>query len=326
MKALLTMTLTATAMFGLLPVVPAGAAGSSAACDFSVVVDLSPGLGARPASGTFASRGGARGRIHCIGSDDGQAFTGSGTASASGDFGTGPLTRGRGDDCLLGSGRIRLEAELPYLGLGEIEGGNRTEPLRADLAYARVGATMTLQGSGDDVASADGVATWTPSGSAACAVWVGDARSFRIEGRLLLDDIGPGASPRPDASRDFGPEAARCDRELTGTRGADRLRGTTASELIRGLQGADRLDGRGDGDCLLGGSGNDRVSGGSGPDAVTGGPGRDRLIGGSGDDALAARDGERDVVDCGAGYDRADVDRLDSVRSCEVVRRSSYAS
>jgi len=93
-------------------------------------------------------------------------------------------------------------------------------------------------------------------------------------------------------------------RRLTGTNGVDVLRGGARRDVLSGRRGADRL------------------SGGGGDDALTGGLGRDVLDGGPGDDVLLARDGERDVVRCGAGADRVVADRHDSIaRDCEAVRR-----
>ena len=67
--------------------------------------------------------------------------------------------------------------------------------------------------------------------------------------------------------------------------------------------------------------GNDVLYGGRGDDRLDGGPGRDRLFGGPGNDMLRARDGARDVVDCGPGRDTAVIDRFDRVSGCETVRR-----
>ena len=53
-----------------------------------------------------------------------------------------------------------------------------------------------------------------------------------------------------------------------------------------------------------------------------GGPGRNRLRGGRGNDRLSAANGKRDLVNCGAGRDRARVDAFDLVRGCERVRRT----
>jgi len=56
-------------------------------------------------------------------------------------------------------------------------------------------------------------------------------------------------------------------------------------------------------------------------DELDGGHGA--LKGGSGNDTISARDRKRDTINCGAGRDRAVVDRIDRVaRNCErVVRR-----
>jgi Ca2+-binding RTX toxin-like protein len=50
-----------------------------------------------------------------------------------------------------------------------------------------------------------------------------------------------------------------------------------------------------------------------------GGGGVDTLLGGAGSDTIYAADGERDVVDCGAGSDRAIVDAFDRATGCEVL-------
>jgi Ca2+-binding RTX toxin-like protein len=90
------------------------------------------------------------------------------------------------------------------------------------------------------------------------------------------------------------PTARRCSRRRLGTSRGDRLTGTAGGDRIYGRGGADRIDGRGGADCLWGGSGADLVR---------------------------SRDGVRDWVDCGAGRDRAVVDRVDRVVHCERVLR-----
>jgi hypothetical protein len=99
----------------------------------------------------------------------------------------------------------------------------------------------------------------------------------------------------------------------SGTAGPDRLSGTAAGDTLYGLDGND---------VLFGLAGNDVLFGGRGNDILVGGLGRDRLFGGPGNDTLRARDGLRDVVDCGPGRDTAIVDRTDRVSGCERVRRS----
>ena len=49
--------------------------------------------------------------------------------------------------------------------------------------------------------------------------------------------------------------------------------------------------------------------------------GGDVILAGAGNDRAYARNGHRDVVDCGPGRDVAWVDRSDSVTRCEVVHR-----
>jgi hypothetical protein len=100
-----------------------------------------------------------------------------------------------------------------------------------------------------------------------------------------------------------GPSAGSIKKPLTprrvhvvfGTARRDRLVGTRNADLLRGLSGNDVLTGLG---------------------------GHDTLLGGAGYDTLHARDGLRDVVDCGPGKDVAYVDRRDAVaKNCETVRR-----
>jgi Ca2+-binding RTX toxin-like protein len=121
-----------------------------------------------------------------------------------------------------------------------------------------------------------------------------------------------------------------CQTATVGTDGADVLDGTSAADLIFGLAGGDVLRGGGDDDCLIGGSGRDRLLGGAGSDRLTGGAGGDTLVGGpgtnrydagAGNDLVKARNGRRELVSCGAGRDRARVDRRDRVRGCERVTR-----
>ena len=95
---------------------------------------------------------------------------------------------------------------------------------------------------------------------------------------------------------------------IMGTAGANVLRGTAGRDVICGLGGNDVLSGLGGNDVLIGGPGSDRLNGGGGADS---------LRGGGGADVLLARDGVRDVVNGGAGTDRARVDGTDRVRLVE---------
>jgi Ca2+-binding RTX toxin-like protein len=154
------------------------------------------------------------------------------------------------------------------------------------------------------------------------------------------------------------PSAARCGNVFTGSAVADVLNGGALGDTLAGLEGDDRLNGLAGDDCLGGGAGddiiaggagtdtlaghagNDRLKGDSGKDRLSGGDGSDSLSGGAGDDKLnggqnkdrfkagagndvvSARDGRRESVDCGSGSrDLATVDRTDTVRGCERVKR-----
>jgi uncharacterized repeat protein (TIGR01451 family) len=126
---------------------------------------------------------------------------------------------------------------------------------------------------------------------------------------------------------------------LYGRQGRDLLRGRAGNDCLFGGEGADVLDGDGGDDTVSGGDGRDRLFGGAGNDRLLGGAkgdelhgdtgedqlfpgtGRDRVWGGAGNDVISARDGSRDVIDCGAGLDRVTADRRDRLRGCERVSR-----
>ena len=83
---------------------------------------------------------------------------------------------------------------------------------------------------------------------------------------------------------------------LLGTRGPDRLHGTSRGELICGLQGDDHIYPRG---------------------------GNDVVRAGAGEDVIDTAGGGRDVIDCGSGYDLVVADAGDRVfRNCERVVRT----
>jgi Thrombospondin type 3 repeat/RTX calcium-binding nonapeptide repeat (4 copies) len=156
------------------------------------------------------------------------------------------------------------------------------------------------------------------------------------------DDDGPGG----------GFEKAPCQggqaREFRGTNANDQLNGTRSRDALFGQGGNDKLFALASKDCVTGGGGNDALRAGAGLDLVKGGGGRDRIVGAAGKDALLgnagkdrlnggrgrdllkgnagndrikAADSRRDKVRCGAGRDRAIVDRRDKVaRNCERVK------
>jgi hypothetical protein len=109
-----------------------------------------------------------------------------------------------------------------------------------------------------------------------------------------------------------------------GSAGRNVLVGGPLADRLFGLGGNDLLRGRAGNDLIDGGPGADRVFGDNGADLLIGGRGRDRLVGGRGADVIRARDGQRDVINCGAGRDRLRADRRDRVaRNCERRARVS---
>ena len=103
--------------------------------------------------------------------------------------------------------------------------------------------------------------------------------------------------------------------QLTGTDYADTIRAYAGNDVVWALSGRDRI---------YGGSGSDHLYGNAYGDTISGGKGTDRLYGGYGSDHLLSRDlnsrgiGQRDVVDCGPGYDTFAADFDDRVlANCE---------
>jgi Ca2+-binding RTX toxin-like protein len=122
--------------------------------------------------------------------------------------------------------------------------------------------------------------------------------------------------------------AAGNGRSFKGQAGDDLATGSATGDFFEGGPGADELNGGGGSDDLLGGGGGDTIRGGPGRDGIfaeagndqlSGGDGRDFLSAGSGDDVVRARDGLRDRIAGGRGFDRARVDRrLDVTNSIEA--------
>jgi Ca2+-binding RTX toxin-like protein len=180
--------------------------------------------------------------------------------------------------------------------------------------------------------------------------------------RLVLSAQGTCGGRGLHVLRWAGGAPARITNRCTidGTARADRLAGTRERDIIRGLGGDDVIDAnpgdlgnvyyrREDVDAIAGGAGDDRLfgrrghdtlDGGAGDDRLDGGRGADRLAGGAGDDVLdggryldtvsggaggdvvRARDGFRDRISCGPGFDRVAADARDVVsRDCERVER-----
>jgi Tol biopolymer transport system component len=89
---------------------------------------------------------------------------------------------------------------------------------------------------------------------------------------------------------------------LTGTAGADVIKGTNRGDVLIGDAGRVRLYGRGGDDVLIGGTGHDWLYGGTGDDFIDAGPGDDTVYAGLGDDFVTGG-GDNDVVFLGPGDD-----------------------
>lgn len=137
---------------------------------------------------------------------------------------------------------------------------------------------------------------------------------------------GGGGSGGDDPTEPIG--TGGCSRPLVGTDRSETLNGTGAGDVVFGRGGNDRIDGRRGSDCLIGGAGadtlrgsggNDRLTGGAGADTLVGGPGVNAYKAGPGNDVVEARNGKAELVECGAGLDRARVDTRDRVQGCEKL-------
>jgi len=259
---------------------------------------------------------------------------GSGIDRVSGGEGNDDLSGQAGEDTLAGDeGDDRLDGGLDA---DSLDGGAGNDGLDGaggdDVLVGGDGADRLSGGSGSDLVS-------YAAQSAPVHVSIDD----------LADDGGDGE--RDDVRSDV--EA------VLGGGGPDRLVGSPRGERLDGGGGDDVLDGGPGADALIGGEGVDTVGyasrtvgvsatlgagaggepgegdvidvsvetlrGGAGPDRLTGAVGvANALVGEGGDDLLIATEdgGEADTVVCGAGADRASIDRPDAVSAdCERVRR-----
>ncbi len=138
--------------------------------------------------------------------------------------------------------------------------------------------------------------------------------TFTETGTIVLDNLNPHGSDRIAGTRGH-------DVIVAGSR-KDRIRADNGNDVVCAGTGNDQvLGGRGN-DRLFGGPDNDVIFGGPGNDRIDPGPGRDHAFAGPGNDRVFARDGQRDVIDCGPGHDVAIVDPVDVTRRCELVIRT----
>ena len=108
-------------------------------------------------------------------------------------------------------------------------------------------------------------------------------------------------------------------------KGNDVVYAGPGDDTVNVSAGDDRLYGEAGSDSLYDGDGADLIAGGTGKDFLnaddhfgSSGPAADTVLGGPGDDEIATHDEARDVVDGGAGFDKANTDAgIDVVTNVE---------
>ena len=92
-------------------------------------------------------------------------------------------------------------------------------------------------------------------------------------------------------------------KQIDGTPGNDRIRGSRQADTINGLAGDDQIGAGRGADIVNGNEGNDRIWGGRGPDQLHGNLGDDRVWGHDGNDTDFGEDGN-DLMGGGRGADK----------------------
>lgn len=245
-----------------------------------------------------------------------------------------------------GAGNDTLDGGVDDAESDTVSGGSGQDAVRGnagDDSLAGDDGRDSVQGGGGDDSVSGGAGADALTGGAGADALSGGADDDSLNGSTTgLVGIDGGDTLRGDAGDDA----------LAGGDGPDVLAGGTGADDLGGGGGSDAsdytdarssvtvtLDGRAtDGeagerdnvrsdvedvrgggvqDTFTGSADDNELDGGAGEDFVDGRRGRDQLRGGSSRDVVRARDGNRDVVDCGRSPDFAIVDRQDVVRNCE---------
>ena len=270
------------------------------------------------------------------------------------------VTAGSGDDFLRGgsaSTRTTISAgggdDNVDSGLGNdvIRGGEGSDGVFGDAGNDQVfgeGGNDRLRGEGGNDLEDGGAGDDDLGYRSVNTVGEADAGADQVRGgpgtdRLRLDGHPGGMVIRLDGQANDGMPGEGDNigsdiESILGTPAGDVFAGSAGADGFDGGGGGDEIHGAGGNDDLAGGGGNDRVFGDAGDDVVEGtydtdtvdgGPGMDRIYGDiagcsvfcSPDvDQLFARDGQRDIVNCG-GPGTAQVDQLDLVGRCATVSR-----
>ncbi len=162
----------------------------------------------------------------------------------------------------------------------------------------------------------------TINGTSLNDTFCGLAGNDKLNG-LAGNDTIYGDACNDKAKRIFGAQSGTDGKDtIDGGAGNDTLFGAGGNDKLKGGDGKDKLNGGDGNDSLDGGKGKDSLTGGKGNDKLTGGPDVNKYTAGAGNDRVSARNGKKETVDCGSGSkDSATVDRNDTVKGCETVKR-----
>jgi Ca2+-binding RTX toxin-like protein len=238
-------------------------------------------------------------------------------AGGAGDSGSDSVLGGAGSDTLLGGpGDDSLDGGADR---DDIRGGGGSDTVvgddGADTLAGGPGLDSVEGGAGDDTLNGGDPVLIGADGADQLGGGAGNDTVAAGPGNDLIDG-GPGADV-------IGGEGGRDT--VTYEADARRVTVTFDSRPNDGERGendnvasdVERVIGSGAADTLTGDGRDNSLTGGSGEDLLAGLGGADALRGGTASDVVNARDGVRDIVDCGPARDLAILDRLDSARNCE---------
>ena len=193
-----------------------------------------------------------------------------------------------------------------------VNGGSGNDVLRGS-SVANV-----LRGSGGNDQLFGGAGNDTLLGNSGNDLLRGEAGNDRLDGGSGADDMSGGDGTD---TLDYGARTGALYVGL-GTYADDGEAGEhdnarNDNEVVIGGAGRDTIIGTAAANVFYGGGGDDLLYGRGGNDTFYAGSGRNRLFGEDGDDTFYARNGLTDQLDGGAGYDSAQRDSFDLLKSIE---------